>query len=101
MICIVCKTETDIKSNKWVEPVCLSCEAMFAESDRLHMEFSKKYKQLHEACPKCGDTNYTSTLAGYAYDSDNPDGYKDLNDCVCYNCGDKHVVHDRVQKTNS
>lgn len=58
--------------------------------------FMKKYKELHAACPKCGGTGCTTTLVGFIMMSDNREAYEDLNDCVCYKCGDKHTYHERV-----
>ena len=33
---------------------------------------------------------------GYILNSDKRDEYKDLNNCVCTECGDRHTAHERV-----
>ncbi|MFW6243029.1 MAG: hypothetical protein ACOC2W_02625 [bacterium] len=58
--------------------------------------FRKKYEIEHEVCPKCGSSSYSTTLVGFAMDVNNPENYKDENDCTCNNCGDKHITHDRI-----
>lgn len=55
-----------------------------------------KYNKRHAVCPKCGSTLHSTTLVGYPMYSDKRKEYKDLNDCVCFNCGDKHIRHDRI-----
>ncbi len=67
------------------------------EGKKIYREYMDKYKLEHECCPKCGGTEYTTTLVGYVFDHDNPEGYKDENMCVC-RCGDRHIRHDRVRK---
>lgn len=59
-------------------------------------KFMAQYKKDHAVCPKCGDKNHSSTLAGYIMYSDRREEFKDLNDCVCSKCGDKHIYHERV-----
>lgn len=66
------------------------------ESLKEYNEFMSTYNKLHECCPKCGGKGHTSTLMGYALDSENKEGYKDKNSCCCSNCGDTHITHDRV-----
>lgn len=73
------------------------------ESERIREEYRKEYdkfmvqyKKDHEVCPKCGDKNHSSTLAGYVMCSDRREEFKDLNDCVCSKCGDKHTCHERI-----
>ena len=61
-------------------------------------EFRAKYKEEHAACPKCGSERYSTTLVDSILDLDNKETYKDLNECVCVDCGDEHVIHDRVKK---
>jgi hypothetical protein len=68
------------------------------ESDRIRKEFMVKYKLDHECCPVCGETSHMTTLMGYAFDSSNPNGYKDMNTCTCEKCGDNHPYHNRVPK---
>lgn len=62
------------------------------------VEFFRVYDLLHEVCPKCGSDNYESTCVGCLLID--PETYKDENDCTCLDCGDQHIVHDRVQKNN-
>jgi len=62
--------------------------------------FMKEYYRLHAACPKCGGISHSSTLAGYIFNSDKPDEYKDKNKCTCKICGDIHITHDRVEIKN-
>ena len=57
-----------------------------------------QYVLDHECCPKCGETSHMSTLAGFIFNHDQPESYKNLNDCTC-RCGDKHTAHERVPKT--
>lgn len=61
-------------------------------------KFMKKYRKDHALCPKCKTKLHSSTLMGYILDLDHPEDYKDLNKCVCSNCGDIHTTHDRVKK---
>jgi transcription elongation factor Elf1 len=56
----------------------------------------KKYHKEHEVCPKCGHKQHSTTLIGYPLFSDKREEYKDLNSCVCSNCGDKHTAHERI-----
>ena len=64
--------------------------------DKKYTEFMAKYKSKHKCCPNCGSTDYISTLIGFAFYSDKPDEYKDRNRCVCADCNDRHIVHDRI-----
>lgn len=59
-------------------------------------EFLKKYQEEHRYCPKCGSDKYMTTLVAYMVDIDNLNDYKDLNNCDCSDCGDKHIVHERI-----
>lgn len=68
------------------------------ESQTKCADFRKEYHKLHECCPKCGETSYGTTLVSYVMYDDNLEAYKDLNDCTCVNCGDKHTTHERVPK---
>lgn len=99
MNCYICKKETNEFGNMYVEKVCLECTEKHIESHKKYNEFMNKYKVAHSACPKCGDLKYTTTLVSYFFDSNKSDEYKDLNRCVCANCGNNHVVHDRVPKS--
>jgi len=68
----------------------------FAKSDAEYKEFMTKYRKQHACCPKCGAKEHSKTLVGYIMVSINRDAYKDRNSCVCSNCGDRHIAHDRV-----
>lgn len=59
-------------------------------------EFMKEYQRLHAACPKCGATGHSSTYVAYVANMSNTAAYKDKNHCVCSECGDRHLTHDRV-----
>ena len=54
--------------------------------------FMEEFK--HELCPKCGAKSHTSTLMEYIFFSDKPD--QAIFRCICSNCGDKHLTHDRI-----
>ena len=45
-------------------------------------------------CPKCGAIPHSTTLMGYVLSD--IETYKDLNNCICSQCGDSHTCHDRV-----
>jgi hypothetical protein len=98
MECYTCKKETDYKSPKYSDIVCLECETKFNESSKKTDTFRKKYSLDHKACPKCNGEPHTTTLVAYALYSDNLEFYKDLNSCKCGICGDTHTVHERVPK---
>ena len=57
----------------------------------------KQYHLDHARCPKCGSVSHSTTYVGYILHMDRKDEYKDLNKCVCSNCGDVHTTHDRVK----
>lgn len=59
--------------------------------------FMKQYRIDHEVCPQCKKANYTSTLMGFIFDSNNPSSYKDENGVNC-NCGWKGTVHQLIKK---
>ena len=96
MKCIGCSKETENKSKKYQEVICIECENLLDELDKKRDLFMKEYKIKHMCCPNCGGKEFTSTLAGYTYFQDNPEAYKDLNDCSCHVCGHRHTYHDRV-----
>lgn len=68
------------------------------ESQGKSSDFRTEYNRLHECCPNCGSIPHMSTLMGFPMYDDNLEAYKDLNDCTCVNCGDKHTTHERVPK---
>lgn len=59
-------------------------------------KFMTEYNENHKYCPKCGATEYTSTLSGYILNWDKKEDYKDMNICKCMKCVYKHTTHDRV-----
>lgn len=97
MNCIFCKKEFTEKSPTY-EGICLECHNRIIESDKKRDEFTTQYRLDHAACPNCGDSRHTTTLAGYIYNHDKPDEYKDLNRCECIHCGNIHTAHERIQK---
>lgn len=62
----------------------------------IYKSFMKNYEINHEVCPKCGAKEHNTTLVGYIFMTSNPEAYKDLNNCTCKNCGDKHTKHERI-----
>lgn len=68
------------------------------ESAEVSRKFRKEYSERHKCCPKCGSERYISTLAGYAMISGEEEKYRDENSCTCSDCGNKHIVHDRISK---
>lgn len=59
-------------------------------------DFMKSYNDAHKCCPKCHSTSHSTTYVGYILHMDAKDDYKDLNKCVCSNCGSVHTTHERV-----
>jgi len=100
MKCVLCSEEVDVnqKSPIYVEPVHIDCAIKHRETEKKVEEFRKKYKKDHAYCPNpnCKGETYITTLAGYIIDVNNLDDYKDLNECKCTSCGDKHTYHERV-----
>lgn len=92
--CFTCKVESEIFSSRYSEPICLICEDKFDKRHKQIEEYRKEYKKLHALCPKCGADSCITTLAGFLMES--LETYKDKNECKCTQCGDKHIVHDRV-----
>jgi hypothetical protein len=58
--------------------------------------FKKEYHEKHKLCPKCGAVQHSTTLVDYILYLDKKEEYKDLNSCVCSECGDKHKEYDRI-----
>lgn len=56
--------------------------------------FRKEYDEKHKFCPNCGSENYITTFMAFPLKED----YKDLNDCTCNDCGNKHTRHERAAK---
>jgi hypothetical protein len=69
----------------------------YYSSDQIYKEFMAQYKIDHACCPNCGETSHGSTLVGFAFNSEYPDAYRDLNNAMC-KCGYKHTIHERVPK---
>jgi len=92
-------TEEEMKEKGYIFApyICVDiCVEHTEESSIQYDEFMEEYNKQHECCPKCGATEYTSTLVGYVLNWDKKDEYKDMNRCECMKCGDKHSAHDRV-----
>jgi hypothetical protein len=68
---------------------------VYTMTDKIN-EFLKRYCAERKYCPVCGSEKYMSTLKSYAVDADNLDGYADMNECKCMNCGGRHAFHHRV-----
>ena len=64
---------------------------------REYKKFLKEYNLNHAKCPKCGAESHSTTYVGYILHMDKKDEYKDLNKCVCSECGNVHTTHDRVR----
>ena len=65
--------------------------------DRSEREkFDMEYYLNHKYCPVCGSKEHTSTLMGFILNMNKKEDYKDLNQCECTACGNKHLAHDRV-----
>ena len=56
-----------------------------------------EYYNNHRSCPKCGYEYSSQTLIAYTFDLNNPQDFRDENECVCCKCKDIHIVHDRVK----
>lgn len=63
-----------------------------------YTDFIRKYGNEHWCCPKCGSRNYSTTLAGYAYDEEHLENYKDRNHCKCHDCGWEGIRHELAPK---
>jgi len=61
-------------------------------------KFMDEYRKLHKLCPKCGVMGHSTTLMGYPLIEGKRDEYKDLNNCVCSNCGNHHTTHERISE---
>jgi ribosomal protein L32 len=61
-------------------------------------EFMDNYNLEHKYCPKCGHDKCSTTFAGFILYSEDRESYVDENDCVCQECGDKHIKHDRINE---
>ena len=66
-------------------------------SKKEHDDFIQRYNNDHEYCPKCGSNKYSITYVGYILNLDDKESYKDLNRCICSDCGDRHTKHDRLK----
>lgn len=79
-------------------PVIGSNDLEFLTEERKeYKKVIKQYNLDHARCPKCGSESHSTTYVGYILHMDRKDEYKDLNRCVCSNCGDVHTTHDRVK----
>lgn len=59
--------------------------------------FVTRYKELHACCPVCGSKVFA--VERETYTSNRTEGFQDLNQALCLNCGDQHLVNDRVPLT--
>ena len=73
-------------------------EEMLRESRIKYDAFMKEYNTKHKLCPKCKSKIYIATLAGYIFNSEYSEDYKNLNKCTCGECGNVHTYHERVEK---
>lgn len=98
LACQMCKKEVteNTKSHVYQETMCNDCVNKIHESERIRNNFMNQYRKDHALCPKCKSSTHSSTLAGFIFYADKADEYKDLNNCVCSRCGDRHTTHERV-----
>lgn len=61
-------------------------------------EIREEYKRNHKCCPKCGSSKAKITLMAFPLDINSPEAYEDRNTAVCVDCGDKHLVHNRIHE---
>jgi hypothetical protein len=61
-------------------------------------KFMMDYRRDHKYCPQCGSEKYVVTLVDYILDFNKKEEYKDLNKCVCQECNDVHIMHERVKR---
>lgn len=94
--CFICKKESNIFSDKYVEKVCLDCDNIFSESRNITNKLKKEYYDKHKLCPNCGEISHSVTLMDFIFNIDQPETYKDLNNCVCQVCGNQHTTHERI-----
>ena len=99
MICLICNEipKCGFSAKYLNDSVCVNCEVNIQHPIAL----KRQYYENHKACPKCGGLSYISTMMGFIFDSENPDSFKDENDCVCNKCGDRHTCHERVPLSKS
>jgi len=64
------------------------------KGDDEYNQFMTEYIKQHCCCPKCGSKNFTTTLAGYIFNSAHPEEYKDKNSCYCLDCGWRGIRHE-------
>lgn len=64
-------------------------------------EFMSKYRAQHCCCPKCGSKNYSTTLAGYIFNSEHPEEYKNKNAVNCLDCGWRGIIYDLVPEKDA
>lgn len=64
-------------------------------------DFMFKYRTQHCCCPKCGSKNYSTTLAGYIFNSEHPEEYKNKNAVNCLDCGWRGIIHDLVPEKDA
>jgi len=67
-------------------------------NDNEYNEFLENYNELHRCCPICGHDKFIATFVDYFLDLNNKENYKNLNECICLNCRDIHIFHERIKK---
>lgn len=90
--------EDIIRLNPGIPEHLIPSQEEMDESDRIYRETRDAYKLAHEVCPLCGSNQHRESLVGYAYFSDAPADYQDLNYSICQKCGWHKTVHDRISK---
>jgi ribosomal protein S27AE len=61
-----------------------------------YSKFMENYRNDRKYCPKCGHEEYDMSLIGYPLELDSTWKYKDMNECVCSKCGNKHIFDMRL-----
>lgn len=86
----------------------LSCDEFIEEADKIlkniqesretSERFKKEYSARHKCCPECGSERCSTTFTEFIMIPGEEEKYRDENNCVCYECKNKHIVHDRISK---
>lgn len=63
-------------------------------------EFMEWYENEHALCPKCGSSEYYTTLVGFILDFNKLEEFKDKNKCTCIDCGNIHLRYNRIKTLN-
>ena len=63
----------------------------------MRISCKEQYEKEHACCPKCGSKEtFPLTTIGIGFFG-KIENVKDINECLCSLCGDKHIIHDRVE----